>query len=59
MLFIIQLVRKLTTLLIQQEEYDEAFEVGRELRSKLELAFSFEASDRLRELEDIMRQYVT
>ena len=41
-------------LLCRQERYDEALELGKELRSKLELAFSFEAADRLRELEICM-----
>ena len=52
----LQLVRKLAKLLIQQGEYDEALKVGDEVRSKLDLAFSFEASDRLRELDMIMQE---
>lgn len=42
-----------------QGEYDEALKLGKEVRSKLELAFTFEASDRLNELEGIMKVYVS
>lgn len=52
-------MKRLARLLSQQEKYDEALKFGEEVRSKLELAFSFEASDRLRELERIMEEYVT
>ena len=55
----LQLVRHLAYLLSGQGQYDEALKLGKEVRSKLELAFSFEASDRLNELERIMKEYVT
>lgn len=55
----IQLVKKLAHLLGRQGKYDEALELGWEVRSKLELTFTFEASDRLSELERIMKEYVT
>ena len=54
----LQLVRHLAYLLSGQGQYDEALKLGKEVRSKLELAFSFEASDRLNELERIMKEYV-
>jgi hypothetical protein len=55
----LQLVRQLAYLLSGQGQYDEALKLGKEVRSKLELAFTFEASDRLSELEKIMKEYVT
>ena len=58
-LCLIQLVRHLAYLLSGQGQYDEALKLGREVRYKLELAFTFETSDRLNELERIMREYVT
>ena len=57
--FLLQLVRDLAYLLSGQGRYDEALKLGKEVRSKLELAFTFEASDRLNELERIMKEYVT
>ena len=52
-------MRHLAYLLSRQGQYDEALKLGKEMRSKLELAFTFEASDRLNELERIMKEYVT
>ena len=51
-----QLVRKLVHLLKEQGRYDEAMKLGQEVRTKLELAFSFDANDRLSELERIMAE---
>ena len=52
-------MRRLAYLLSGQGRYDEALKLGKEVRSKLELAFTFEASDRLNELEGIMKEYIT
>ena len=50
-------MRHLAYLLSGQGQYDEALKLGKEVRSKLELAFTFEASDRLNELDRIMKEY--
>ena len=52
-------MRHLAYLLSGQGRYDEALKLGKEVRSKLELAFTFEARDRLSELESIITEYVT
>ena len=52
-------MRHLAYLLSGQGRYDEALKLGKEIRSKLELVFTFEARDRLSELERIITEYVT
>ena len=46
-------MKELVNLLVSQNRYDEATKIILDVRTKLELAFSFEASDRLRDLKTI------
>ena len=51
-----QLLKKMTDILTESKEYKEALELIETQRTKLELAFSSEATQRLSELDQISRE---